>query len=175
MVNYRRNRIAGGSYFFTVTLNDRQSHTLTDHIGLLRVAFHETQRSRPFTIDAIVILPEHLHTVWTLPPDDADYSGRWRAIKSRFTRALRKAGKPVTRHANGEYAVWQRRFWEHTLRCEQDRARYVDYIHYNPVKHGYVRATADWPYSSFHRYVRQGLLQDDWAGGDELPGSTFGE
>jgi putative transposase len=175
MVHYRRNRIAGGSFFFTVTLHDRQSRTLTEHIDLLRSAFRETQCCRPFVIDAIVILPEHLHTVWTLPPGDTDYSGRWRAIKSRFTRALHKAGKPVPRHANGEHALWQRRFWEHTLRDEQDRDRHVDYIHYNPVKHGYVPAVADWPYSSFHRYVRQGLLSENWAGGGGVQDGVFGE
>ena len=175
MVHYRRNRIAGGSFFFTVTLHDRQSRILTDHIDLLRIAFHETQGCRPFAIDAIVILPEHLHTVWTLPAGDADYSGRWRAIKSRFTRALRKAGKQVPRHANGEYAVWQRRFWEHTLRDEPDRQQHVDYIHYNPIKHGYVPAVADWPYSSFHRYVKQGLLPENWAGGGGVQVGEFGE
>jgi len=175
MVHYRRSRIAGGSFFFTVTLHDRQSRILTEHIDLLRSAFRETQRCRPFVIDAIVVLPEHLHTVWTLPHGDIDYSGRWRAIKSRFTRVLRKAGQPVPRHANGEHALWQRRFWEHTLRDEQDRDRHVDYIHYNPVKHGYVPAVADWPYSSFHRYVRQGLLSENWAWGGGFDEGSFGE
>ena len=175
MVHYRRNRIAGGSFFFTVTLYDRQSRILTEHIDLLRSAFRETQRGRPFVIDAIVILPEHLHTVWTLPPGDTDYSGRWRAIKSCFTRALRRTGQPAPRHTNGEYALWQRRFWEHTLRDEQDRDRHVDYLHYNPVKHGYVPAVADWPYSSFHRYVKQGLLPENWAGGGGVQDGVFGE
>ena len=175
MVHYRRNRVAGGSYFFTVTLHDRQSCVLTEHIDLLRTAVHATQCARPFVIDAIVILPEHLHTIWTLPPGDTDYSGRWRAIKSHFTRTLRKAGQPVSRHTNGEYALWQRRFWEHTLRDERDRQQHVDYIHYNPVKHGYVPAVADWPYSSFHRYVKQGLLPENWAGGGGVQDGVFGE
>ena len=175
MVLYRRKRLAGGSYFFTVTLHDRQNRTLTDEIDLLRTAFRETQHHRPFVINAIVILPEHLHSVWTLPPDDADYSGRWRSIKSRFTRALRNKGRPLPRHANGEYALWQRRFWEHTLRNEQDLERHVNYIHYNPVKHGYVPTAAAWPYSSFHRYVKQGLLPEDWAGGIEVKAGEFGE
>ena len=167
MVHYRRNRIAGGSFFFTVTLHDRQSRILTDHIDLLRIAFHETQGCRPFAIDAIVILPEHLHTVWTLLAGDADYSGRWRAIKSRFTRALRKAGKQVPRHANGEYAVWQRRFWEHLIRNEADFRAHMDYVHINPVKHGLVPRVRDWQYSTFHRLVRQGIYPRDWAGGEE--------
>ena len=175
MVHYRRNRIAGGSYFFTVTLNDRQSRVLTNHIGLLRTAFRNTQYRRPFAIDAIVVLPEHLHTVWTLPTGDADYSGRWRSIKSRFTRALHTAGNPLPRHANGEYALWQRRFWEHALRDARDLRQHVDYLHYNPVRHGYVLTVADWPYSSFHRYVKQGLLPEDWAGGGEPEDGDFGE
>jgi len=175
MVHYRRHRIAGGSYFFTVTLNDRRSRVLTDHIDHLRAAFRATQRTKPFVIDAIVILPEHLHTVWTLPPGDADYSGRWHSFKSRFSRALRTAGQPLPRHANGEHALWQRRFWEHTIRGARDYERHVDYLHYNPVKHGYVPAVADWPYSSFHRYVRQGLLPAEWAGNDEVQEGGFGE
>jgi len=175
VVHYRRNRTAGGSYFFTVTLHDRQSHTLTDHIDLLRVGFRETQRRWPFVIDAIVILPDHLHTVWTLPAGDADYSGRWRSIKGRFTRAVRESGKPLPHHANGGYALWQRRFWEHTLRDARDLERHVDYIHYNPVKHGYVPAAVDWPYSSLHRYVKQGLLPENWAGGGRIEDRSFGE
>ena len=174
MVRYRRNRISGGSYFFTVTLHDRQSHTLTDHIDLLRIGFRETQRRWPFVIDAIVILPDHLHTVWTLPAGDADYSNRWRLIKSRFTRAAGKSGRSVSRHTNGECALWQRRFWEHTILDARDLQRHVDYIHYNPVKHGYVPAVADWPYSSFHSYVNQGLLPENWAGGG-IQDDIFGE
>jgi len=175
MVRYRRKRIAGGSYFFTVTLGDRKSRFLTDHIDRLRTAFRATQRRRPFVIDAIVILPEHLHAIWTLPQGDADYSDRWRAIKCRFTGELRNNGQAIPRRTNGEYAVWQRRFWEHTLRDERDLKRHVEYIHYNPVKHGYVSAVADWPYSSFHRYVQQGLLPEDWAGDGGSDEGEFGE
>ncbi len=175
MVHYRRNRVAGGSYFFTVTLQDRQSRLLTDHIDLLRTAFRITRHRRPFVIDAIVILPEHLHTVWTLPPGDADYSGRWRSIKGRFTREVRKAGTRLPRHASGEHALWQRRFWEHTIRDDRDLERHVEYIHYNPVKHGHVSTVADWPYSSFHRYVQQGVLPVDWARDGEPDGGKFGE
>ena len=175
MVLYRRNRIAGGRYFFTVTLSDRKSHILTQHIGLLRAAFWQTQSQWPFTIDAIVILPEHLHAIWTLPPDDHDYSSRWRAIKSRFTHALCRTGITVPRDVNRECRLWQRRFWEHTLRNEQDFIHHVDYIHYNPVRHGYVVSVADWPWSSFHRYVKQGLLPRDWAGDGCHVRGEFGE
>lgn len=157
MVLYRRNRVAGGTYFFTVTLRDRSSDLLVRHVDLLREAFRLVHNIRPFTIDAIVILPEHCHALWTLPEGDTDYSGRWRAIKSHFTRHLRTAGVRLIRDNRGEYQLWQRRFWEHTIRDERDYRHHVDYIHYNPVKHGLVEQAADWPYSSIHRYVRLGL------------------
>ncbi len=174
MVRYRRNFIAGGTFFFTVTLADRRSTALVENVAALRHAFRVTRKERPFAIDAIVILPDHLHAIMTLPPQDPDFSGRWRRIKSLFTRQLLARGLPIERDTRGEYDLWQRRFWEHTLRDETDLARHVDYVHYNPVKHGLVRSVGDWPYSSFHRYVRQGWLPPDWAGTIEL-GTSFGE
>ena len=164
MVGYRRNFVPGGTFFFTVTLADRHSSALVDHIDALRAAFRAGRHERPFTIDAVVILPEHLHTIFTLPAGDADFSGRWRRIKGHFSSHMISVGASAKRHANGDYALWQRRFWEHTIRDEDDFARHVDYIHFNPVKHGLVSRVQDWPYSSFHRYVREGLLADDWAG-----------
>jgi putative transposase len=139
------------------------------------MAFRIARHERPFTIDAIVILPEHLHAIWTLPSGDSDFSGRWRRIKAYFTHRLVAAGVPVERHRNGEYALWQRRFWEHTIRNEIDFERHVDYVHFNPVKHKLVRCAHDWPYSSFHVYVRRGLLPADWGGdvGESMTG--FGE
>ncbi|MCX7193890.1 MAG: transposase [Proteobacteria bacterium] len=163
MVNYRRNLVPGGTYFFTATLRDRSSRLLTEHIGLLRAAFRTVKHKLPFRVDAIVILPEHLHAIWTLPEGDADYPGRWRAIKSTFTHSIVKTGIPVERNDKGEYALWQRRYWEHTITDEEDFRRHVDYIHFNPVKHGWVNQVADWPYSSFHRYVRQRILPRDWS------------
>jgi len=154
MVRYRRNFVAGGTFFFTVTLADRRASTLVDRIAVLRAAFRVTQSERPFAIDAIVILPDHLHAVMTLPPDDPGFSGRWRRIKSRFTHDVMRNGLPVMRNRRGEYALWQRRFWEHTVRDESDFARHVDYSHYNPVKYGLVSRVSDWPHSSFHRYVK---------------------
>ena len=175
MVRYRRNLVKGGTYFFTVTLADRRSRGLTDHISALRAAFRSTRQAHPFTIDAVVVLPDHLHIVMTLPAGDADYPNRWRLIKRRFTDAVVNAGTAVARHPNGEIAFWQRRFWEHTIRDDEDLERHVDYIHFNPVKHGLAARVRDWPHSSFHRYVRQGLLPDDWAG-DVSPGlGDFGE
>jgi putative transposase len=164
MVRYRRNFVPGGMFFFTVTLADRRSRALVDHIDALREAFRAGRRERPFTIEAIVVLPDHLHTIFTLPPDDTDFSGRWRRIKGHFSSHMITADALAKRHANGDYALWQRRFWEHTIRDEDDFARHVDYIHFNPVKHGLVSWVRDWPYSSFHRYVREGLLPHDWAG-----------
>ena len=175
MVRYRRNFVPGGTYFFTVTLADRTSSALAQHIGDLRMAFRITKQERPFRIDAIVILPEHLHTIWTLPSDDSDFSGRWKRIKGHFTHRLVAAGAPVKRHRNGEYALWQRRFWEHTIRNDADFERHVDYVHFNPVKHKLVSRVRDWPYSSFHAYVRHGLLPDDWAGDADEPMVNFGE
>jgi putative transposase len=175
MVRYRRNFVHGGTYFFTVTLLDRNSSALVDHIGALRAAFRASRRERPFMIDAIVILPDHLHAILTLPEDDADFSGRWRRIKGHFSSRMIAAGASVSRHPNGDYALWQRRFWEHTIRDEDDYARRVEYIHFNPLKHGLVSRVREWPYSSFHRYVRLGILPNDWAGDVSGGGVNFGE
>jgi putative transposase len=165
MTNYRRNFARGGTYFFTVNLEDRRLSLLTDHIDQLRAAFRYTRARHPLAIDAIVVLPEHLHAIWTLPDGDGDYATRWRLIKSTFSRAL-PAGEMVSRSRaeRGERGIWQRRYWEHTVRDENDFARHVDYIHYNPVKHGHVTRVKDWSYSSFHRMVRLGVCPDDWGG-----------
>jgi putative transposase len=175
MVRYRRNFVSDGTFFFTLTLLDRSSRGLIDHVNALRVATRNTRRSHPFTIDAVVVLPDHLHIVMTLPEGDADYPNRWRLIKRRITDAVVKSGTPVARHQNGELALWQRRFWEHTIRDENDFERHVDYVHFNPIRHGLATRVRDWPYSSFHSYVRRGLLPQDW-GGDSAPDQgTFGE
>jgi putative transposase len=167
MVLYRRNRLPGGTFFFTLALADRSSSALIDHVDSLRAAFRVTRLERPFSLDALVVLPDHLHAILTLPKDDADFSGRWRRMKSLFSRYVVTAGTPLARNGKGEYALWQRRFWEHTIRDERDFGRHVNYIHYNPVKHGLVLRVGDWPYSSFHQYVRRGLLPEDWAGGGD--------
>jgi putative transposase len=175
MVRYRRNRVQGGTYFFTVTLGKRQSTALVDHVGGLRAAFRVARQEPPFTIDAIVILPDHLHAILTLPQRDADFAGRWRRIKGHFSTQLLAAGVSIGRHANGELALWQRRYWEHTIRDEEDFVRHVDYVHYNPVKHHLVTRVRDWPHSSFHLYVRRGLLPEDWAGDVNADPSGYGE
>ncbi|MGD9846843.1 MAG: transposase [Xanthobacteraceae bacterium] len=176
MTNYRRNIVPGGSYFFTVNLADRRSSSLTDNITALRTAFRYARGRHPFTIEAIVVLSDHLHAIWTLPEDDADYSLRWRLIKSTFSRALPNGERlSKSRLGKGERGIWQRRYWEHTRRDDTDVARHMDYIHFNPVKHGYVARVKDWPYSSFHRMVRMGVYPEDWAGDAGKDGTEFGE
>ncbi|HSA46945.1 MAG TPA: transposase [Candidatus Competibacteraceae bacterium] len=177
MPHYVRAYTPGGSYFFTVALLERRRHLLTEHINALRTAFTSVRRQRPFRIDAIVVLPDHLHGLWTLPPDDADYSTRWRLIKASFARSI-ALGERLSdrRQQKGERGIWQRRFWEHAIRDPQDFEHHCDYIHYNPVKHGLVTRVADWPHSSFHRFVENGVYPLDWAGHPELTDAAgFGE
>jgi putative transposase len=163
MVAYRRNFVPGASYFFTVALRDRRADLLIRHVRELRAAYGEAARKSPFTTDAIVILPDHLHAIWTLPPDDSNYASRWRAIKSGFVRRLARSGMAINRNHRNETGVWQRRYWEHTIRDADDLWRHVEYIHYNPVRHGLVFRAADWPYSSIHRFIEQGAIPPDWA------------
>lgn len=163
MVQYRRNLVKGGTYFFTVALLNRHSNTLTQHIDILRESVKAARKNHPFEIIAWVVLPEHLHAVWQLPTDDSDYSSRWRAIKSHFVRGLEKQGVIVNMRDDGSALVWQRRFWEHTIKDEDDLCRCVDYCYINPVKHGLVNAVVDWPYSSFHRDVKRSIYPSNWA------------
>ena len=162
MVNYRRVLLPGGFYFFTVTLKNRRSRWLVEYIDLLKEAMLETKQKKPYKTEALVVLPDHLHSIWKLPKHDTDYSGRWRNIKRGFTRKLLKRGCDIKKDKRNEYDVWQRRFWEHVISDERDFENHVNYIHYNPVKHGLVSSVKDWPHSSFHRYVKQGRLPEDW-------------
>jgi putative transposase len=131
---------------------------------------------RPFETIAICVLPDHLHAVWALPPDDADYSSRWSLIKSGFSRGLAvDAPRSDSKVAKRERGIWQRRYWEHAIRDDGDLERHVDYIHFNPVKHGYVSKVGDWPHSTFHRYVARGLLPPDWAGDVREATGNYGE
>jgi putative transposase len=166
LVKYRRTRIAGGTYFLTATLNNRRSTLLTDHINVLKACLRETIRRRPFRIEAMVVLPDHWHAIWCLPPGDDNYSGRMRCLKSRFVRELRKAGVQGVHDRNGECTIWQRRFWEHVILDEGDLERHADYIHFNPVKHGLVLDARDWPHSSLHRWIRMGRLPEGWGSAD---------
>ncbi|MES1956025.1 REP-associated tyrosine transposase [Salinisphaera hydrothermalis] len=151
-MRYRRAYQDGGCYFFTVVTARRRAFlTEPSSIAALRDAFRRVRSRYPFTIDAVVILPDHLHCVWTLPADDADFSLRWRLIKTAFSK---RAGIALP--------CWQPRFWEHQIRDATDYAHHLDYIHYNPVRHGYVERVADWPHSSFGRCVQAGLYPPDW-------------
>jgi len=170
MRTYTRACVPGACYFFTVNLAHRRNHDLlVRHVGALRFAVAVTRRDHPFEIDAMVVLPDHLHALWQLPEGDADFSSRCRLIKARFSRAV-PAGERIapSRARRGERGLWQRRFWEHLIRDERDWQRHVDYIHYNPVKHGYVSRATDWPYSSLHRFVRTGWCDPDWGAAEDV-------
>jgi putative transposase len=176
MTTYRRNFVPGGSFFFTVNLADRRLSLLTMHVEALRAAFRDIRQHHPFTIDAIVVLPDHLHAIWTLPDGDADFATRWRLIKSTFSRSVPTGEHvPASRITRGERNIWQRRYWEHTIRDEDDFVRHVDYIHINPVKHGLVSRVRDWQHSSFHRMVKHGIYPEDWGGDIADCGGDFGE
>ena len=176
MSRYRRARIPGGTFFFTVALADRSSDALVRHIDLLRGIYGSVRKDRPFETIAICVLPDHLHAIRCLPEDDADFATRWNVIKGGFSRGLPAAPlrspSKVTRREKG---IWQRRFWEHAIRNEADMARHVDYIHFNPVKHGLVSRVRDWPHSSFHRYVETGTLPIEWGGDVREIAGSFGE
>jgi putative transposase len=169
MPNFRRNDVAGGMYFFTV-VTDRRARWLCEPAArdCLRTAFRLCRERWPFSIDVMVLLPDHLHAIWTLPPGDSAYSVRWAFIKRTFTRLWLRAGgeeSVVTngRHRQGRRGVWQPRFWEHTMRDVHDWERHTEYILYNPVKHGLCRCPADWPFSTFHGFVEAGYYPQDWA------------
>ncbi|MGQ0698680.1 MAG: REP-associated tyrosine transposase [Panacagrimonas sp.] len=158
MSSYRRVYVPGGVYFFTVVTHERLPiFENPTHIYALRAAFHKVKVARPFEIDAIVVLPDHLHTVWRLPDGDEDFSGRWREIKKAASRAI-----DTRINARGERPVWQRRFWEHAIRDERDWEKHVDYIHFNPVRHGLAVRPGDWAWSSFGSAVRAGWYEPSW-------------
>jgi putative transposase len=167
MRTFLRPPAPGATCFFTLTLQDRSARYLVDHIARLRASLADVKARHPFRIEAMVVLPEHLHALWTLPQDDGDFATRCMLVKQGFTRRLQQAGvldakSAGPRGSKGERSVWQRRFWEYRVRDEADFARHVDYIHFNPVKHGWVLRAREWPYSSLHRFVREGKVGDDW-------------
>jgi putative transposase len=162
---YRRANVTGGTYFFTVNLAERHLRLLVEHVDVLRAAVKGVQQRRPFHIDALVVLPDHLHAIWTLPEGDADFATRWMLIKAGFSRHIAQGERRnASRVGKGERGIWQRRYWEHMIRDENDYARHVDYVHFNPVKHGHASRAAEWPYSSIHRYIAAGTLSRDWGG-----------
>ena len=175
MPNYRRNFVPGGTYFFTVVTHERRP-IFTDDLArsCLRKAIQDELEVRPFDNMAICLLPDHFHTVWTLPPGDSDYPLRLNRIKAEFTRAYLKQGgtegdTTLSRLRKGERAVWQRRFWEHTCEDEDDLKRCLDYTHWNPVKHGLVERVQDYPYSTFLKFVKLGEYPLNWGSVDPCP------
>ena len=173
MSRYRR-LLTGSTYFFTVVAHRRRPIFCNPAIrSNLGQAIRFVRDIRPFVIDAWILLPDHMHCIWTLPQDDADYSTRWATIKryvsSSSARMLRDAALSTpSREKKRESTIWQRRFWEHQIRGEDDFERHMDYIHFNPVKHGYVHQVVDWPHSTFHRYVREGIYSQDWGGSPDI-------
>jgi putative transposase len=171
-MNYRRARTEGGTYFFTVVTCQRMKILCKPNsVLLLKKVFAHVKERHPFKIDAFVLLPEHLHCLWTLPERDRDFSKRWRLIKSYFSREYdcrEKTAPSASRQKKNEQAIWQRRFWEHQIRDERDFKAHCDYIHYNPVKHGLTKAPRNWAYSTFHRFVREGFYDLEWGAGSEV-------
>jgi len=181
MSEYRRYFVAGGTYFFTVVAHERRPF-LCEPLArkFLGEAFRTIQRKRPFEMPAIVLLPDHVHVLWTLPPGDDKYPTRWRRIKEEFTKKYLANGGtegPISesREARGGRGIWQLRYWEHVIRDETDFDRHFDYIHYNPVKHGYAKSPGAWPYSSFHRWVDRGVYEPDWGSSEPLDFSDLDE
>ncbi|MBA1146975.1 transposase [Ectothiorhodospiraceae bacterium WFHF3C12] len=162
-MRYRRARTPGARYFFTVVTHQRRPVLTNGRVrALVGAALRATRRTQPFSMDAVVLLPDHLHCIWTLPADDADFSTRWRRIK-RFVTLRAGAGH-----------IWQGRFWEHLIRDDADWRAHVDYVHYNPVKHGLAAMPGEWPYSSFHRFVAEGVYPADWGRSEPPLPATVG-
>ena len=181
MPSYRRSKAPGATYFFTVNTYHRRPHFAHELArAALRDAIRSIRASHPFEIDAWILLPDHLHCLWTLPDGDADFSLRWSLIKRHVSKLC--AGTMVNarllttaQRKNDEAGFWQRRFWEHQIRDDEDFARHADYIHWNPVKHGHAKRPADWPYSTFHRFVERGVYPANWAVVLEDEPQGFGE
>lgn len=175
-MQYRRSNNAGATYFFTLTLADRKSQLLTENIRHLRDVVRTVREAHPFEIVAMVVLPDHLHAIWQLPEGDADFPMRWSLIKSGFSRAIPKHETlGQSRVKKRERGIWQRRYWEHLIRDDTDLENHVAYIHFNPVKHGYVSKASDWEHSSIHLYIKNGLCDVDWGYLDEGVGVNMGE
>ena len=177
MPEYRRITGSHALWFFTVVTQRRQpvlcGATMRD---ALRDALESVRARYPFEIDAMVLMPDHLHTIWRLPLDDVDYARRWSLCKAAVTKATQQASPPSSSHSGrNEGSLWQRRFWAHAIVDDRDYERHADYIHFNPVKHGLVSSVKDWPHSSFHRWMREGRYDLNWANNVEGDDERFGE
>jgi putative transposase len=173
MTRYLRPKVTGPQIFFTLALEQRGEDRLIRHVADLREAVRMTQNSRPFRIDAMVVLPDHLHAVWTLPPQDRDFATRWASIKALFSMRQEAGPQRVSHLKRREKAIWQRRFWEHHIRDEADLTLHMRYCWGNPVKHGLVEKAADWPFSSIHRDIKRGKVDPEWSG--LTPSGEYGE
>lgn len=175
-MRYRRSNIAGATYFFTVNLADRTSSLLTEKIELFRNAMRKVRQSHPFEIIAMAVLPDHLHSIWRMPEGDADFPLRWSLIKAAFSRTISKTEMiRRSRKVKRERGIWQHRYWEHQIRDEDDLEKHVAYIHFNPVKHGYVNRASDWPYSSIHREIKKGNIDANWGYSSKDENEKWGE
>ena len=172
LMKYRRSRTKGATYFFTVlTYKRKRILCKTDNVKIIKEAFRHVALQRPFLVDAFVMLPDHIHCIWTLPDDDNDFSTRWRLIKGYFTRRCDKKYRDEQSDNMQKkclQGIWQQRFWEHTIRSDRDFAAHVDYIHYNPVKHGLVKKPRDWEHSTFNKYVKAGVYDINWGTTEEM-------
>lgn len=168
MSKYIRSYTQGAFYFFTlVSYNRRKIFCNEDFLQAFKNSIRQIQHQYPFEIIAWMQLPDHLHCIWKMPENDADYSMRWSQIKRLTTQACPQYQLSIDELSHSkvkryEKGIWQRRFFEHQIRDEADFVKHMDYLHYNPVKHGLVETVSDWPYSSFHRYVNQGYYAEDW-------------
>ena len=157
MTHYRDNRVPGGTFFFTVRLLDRNSTLLTDYFSAFGEAMRQARIRKPFHVDAWVVLPSHAHTIWTLPPGDHDCAMRWRAVKIAFSKALNKAGLPGLRVAGSGEAIWERHYRDHRIVDDEEYTALIDYLHGNPVRHGFCEHASEWPWSSVHRFSASGF------------------
>lgn len=162
-MDYRRHYVPGGRYFFTVVTEGRRP-LLVENIERLRTAVRRVRERYPFAVEAMVVLPDHLHTLWRLPEGDSEYSLRWMVLKRVFSSGLPRQPTSVSQAGKREKGIWQRRFWEHSIRDVDDWRRHMDYIHFNAVKHGYADSPLAWPHSSFAHWVGRGLYELGWGG-----------
>lgn len=181
MSHYRRANTVGATYFFTAVTYRRRQFLCDEDVRLaLRQSIDKVRAKHPFTIDAWVLLPDHIHTIWTLPPNDENFALRWQLIKRYVTQSCgARLNKPEWMNASKtkhrESTLWQRRYWEHQIRDDVDYEKHMDYLHYNPVKHHLVKQVKDWPYSTFHRYVKNGFYSENWATQTLLDENGFGD
>ncbi len=173
---YKRTFVPGATYFFTLNLYNRKNDLLIEHIDALRLAFKKVKSAYPFSINAAVIMPDHCHMIITLAENDTRYPQRLSMIKAAFSKQMtRDEAISKSRQRKRERGIWQRRYWEHMIRDEVDYENHLNYIHYNPVKHGYVKKPSDWRYSSIHRFIKQGVIKENWACSDNFQQLKCGE